>query len=213
MPDTRKPSRPSKDPRVDSSPPPREEVPLARGFVRPSQPSESVGTTRVASLEAELDRIRAERASEADEAAGMLVQIAESDRMRAAAQTKATAASERAEALRADLDHASHRISELEAEVDALRQQWAQSEARLSEAQETMSSALGLLEAMERREEMASSLRARALRDAVQALGRSMPPPPSHPEAEERPASGVESTVEVLGTQDLDWDMALGDSD
>ena len=159
----------------------------------------------------------------------MLVRIAESERMRVAAQSQAVEASDRIENLATDLERARQRVAELEEEVAGIRQQWALSEERLSAARDTMSSALGVLEAMERREEMATSMRARAMREAVRALGGE---PESHgtplePARGADPASGThpasasvappssgrdqaaESTVEILGTHELEWDMDM----
>ncbi len=87
MPDTRKPSRAVRDPRADSqSPPRRDESPLGRPTVRPGESSTMPVGSRVASLEAEIERLRAERAIDADETANMLLRIVESDRMRADAE-------------------------------------------------------------------------------------------------------------------------------
>src|SRR5689334_3695503 len=122
MPETRKPSRPTRDPRIDSSPPSaRDETPLARppASSRHALPHSASSDARVAALEAELERLRAERATEADEFASMLVQIAESDRMRAAAQTMASEARERAGAIQADLDRALQRETAAQAGATA----------------------------------------------------------------------------------------------
>jgi hypothetical protein len=206
MPDTRKPSRPSRDPRLDSTPP------AALGET-PLGPSSSAATVpppgaRVATLQAEVERLRAERETDADETAGMLVQIAESDRMRAAAQSEAMVAGERVGALAADLDEARLRVLALEAEVAGLREQWSLSEARLSTARETISAALTLLEEMDRREELAASMRTRTMRDTLRALGRAAEGDAKATPSGE-PASGPESSVEIVGTHDLEWDFDL----
>jgi hypothetical protein len=167
----------------------------------------------MASLQAEVERLRAERATDADETAGMLVQIAESERMKAAAQSHAAEAEGRADVLRADLDQAHTRIDELEAEVEGLRRSWAASEQQLSAVRGSMETALALLEDMERREEMAASLRARGMRDALQTLARSArepadaKPPSSGPEA-----PILESRVEIIGG-DADFDIDLAESE
>ncbi len=208
MPDTRKPSRPSRDPRLDSSPP------AALGEA-PLGPTSSAATVpppraRVATLQAEVERLRAERETDADETAGMLVQIAESDRMRAAALSEAMVAGERVGALAADLDEARLRVEALEAEVAGLREQWSLSEARLCTARETISAALTLLEEMDRREELAASMRTRTMRDTLRALGRAADhEAKTTPSAE--PASGPESSVEIVGTHDLEWDFDLAE--
>jgi len=168
----------------------------------------------LASLQAEVERLRTERETDADETAGMLVQIAESDRMRAAAQSEATAAATRATALQTDLDEARRRIDALEVEVAGVREQWSLSEARLSAARETMSTAFGLIESMERRDEMAASIRAKAVRDALRALQ-------NHDAADrdakvapgDEPAAGPASSIEIVGAHDLEWDLDLAGSE
>ena len=211
MPDTRNPSRPSRDPRLDSAPPAAlGELPLGPTAAVTAPPPGG----RVATLQAEVERLRAERETDADETAGMLVHIAESDRMRAAAQSQAMVAGERAGALESDLDEARGRIDALEVEVAGLREQWSVSESRLRTAREAISSALTLLEEMDRREEMGASMRARAMRDTLRALGRE-----ARDAAErdanaapgEEPASGPQSTVEIVGTHDLEWDYDIAE--
>jgi chromosome segregation ATPase len=268
MPGTPRSLRPSRDSRMDSTPPSRpDEVPLGRRSARPTlapqQPEYPVQARegRMALLEAELERLRSERASEADETAGMLVHIAESERMRVSAQVQAVEAGERAGVLEARLEEARQRIDELEVALGGARSQWAASQAELTSAQtelasaleqltsvhaqfastreqltsanaeltaeraqltsvhaqlgsareqltsahESMASALEMLEEMERREEMAASMRARGLRDAVRALGRDNASP-----APERVSVSPESTVEIVGTHDVDWDLEVG---
>ena len=157
--------------------------------------------------------MRAERESDADETAGMLVQIAESERMRTVAQSQAAIASERVEALQSDLAAARSRVAALEGEVAGLREQQSLAEARLSSTRETIALAVGLLEEMQRREELASSMRARAVRDTLRTLGRAVENPPAHAPPGEQ-ASGPESTVvEIVGTHDLEWDLALAESE
>jgi hypothetical protein len=210
MPDTRKPSPPSRDPRLDSKPP----AALGEAPLGPTPYATTVPPTgRVASLQAEVERLRAERESDADETAGMLVQIAESERMRAAAQSQAVIASERVGALQSDLAAAIARVGTLEVEVAGLREQWSLAEARLSGARETIATALTLLEEMQRREEMASSMRARSVRDTVRALGRAAEDTQAKaPPADE--ASGPESSIiEIVGTHDLEWDLDLAESE
>jgi chromosome segregation ATPase len=196
MPDTRRPPRSSRDTRIDSTPPAAlDEAPLGRVHTRPTLvPAEG----RVASLQAEVERLRSERASDADETAGMLVHIAESERMRAAALSEAVEAGERAGALQANLESARRRIEELERELAGIRTQWALSKSQLSSAHQTMASALGVLEEMERREEMASSMRSRGLRDALRALGRDG-------------ATAPDSSVEIIGVHEMEWELDLAD--
>jgi hypothetical protein len=207
MPDTRNPSRPSRDPRLDSKPPAAlGETPLASSPYGATIPP----TGRVASLQAEVERLRAERESDADETAGMLVQIAESDRMRAAAQSQAVVASERVEAMQSDLDEARSRVDALEVEVAGLREQWSLAESRLGAARETIATALALLEEMQRREELTSSMRARSVRDTLRALGHAAGNAETKAPPGDR-ASGPESSVEIVGTHDLEWDLDLAE--
>jgi chromosome segregation ATPase len=173
--------------------------------------STSIPAGRVASLQAEVERLRAERETDADETAEMLVQLAESDRMRAAAQSEAVMASERIGSLQTDLDEAMRRVEALEAEVAGLRDERAVAESRLRNTRETIAAALSLLEDMERREEMAASLRARGVREAMRALGQGRERQPAAGEADQ--ASGPESSIEVVGTHDLEWDMDIAESE
>jgi chromosome segregation ATPase len=126
--------------------------------------------------------------------------------MRAAAQSQAMEAGERVEALASDLEAARSRVDALEVEVAGLREQWSLAEARLSTARETISTALALLEEMQRREEMTSSMRARSVRDTLHALGRGAADAESKAPPSDR-ASGPESSVEIVGTHDMDWDL------
>ena len=208
MPDTRKPSRPSRDPRLDSEPPSA----LDEALLAPSSlPPTLAPTARVASLQAEVERLRAERDSDADETAGMLVQIAESERMRAVAQSQALMASERLEALQSDLAEARSRAVALEVEVTGLRQQHSLAQARLLRAREAIAQAVTLLEEMQRREEMATSMRARSLRDALHSLGQMAEDSEAKAPPSDR-ASVRESTIEIVGTHDLEWDLDLAES-
>jgi chromosome segregation ATPase len=219
MPDTRRPSPLSRDARIDSTPPPAiAEAPLGRLLARPSLAPDG----RVASLEAEVQRLRSERANDADETAGMLVHIAESERMRAAAYSEAVEAGERAGTLRAHLESARRRIDELELELGGMRTKWALSEAQLSSARETMTSALGMLEEMERREEMAASMRARGLREALRALARDardedrptpdagFPSGETSASSQGQASSAPESSVEIVGVHE-EWELDLAE--
>jgi chromosome segregation ATPase len=165
----------------------------------------------VASLQAEVERLRAERETDADETAEMLVQIAESDRMRAAAQSEVTVAAERIGSLQADLDESQRRVQALEAEVAGLREARSLAESRLRNTRETIAAALSLLEDLERREEMAASLRARGVKEAMRALGGRREGQSTGAEAEQ--ATGPESSIEVVGTHDLEWDMDIAGSE
>jgi hypothetical protein len=93
----------------------------------------------------------------------MLVRIADAERLRAAAEA---------------------RCSELDAQLAEMRQRAAAAEAQLGGTRSTMTSALAMLDELERREEMAASVRARTLgqaRAALQGQGRTAPPPPESP--------------------------------
>jgi chromosome segregation ATPase len=110
-------------------------------------------------LEAEIERLKAARAEDADLAAEMLVRIAEAERQRMAAQA---------------------RCAELEAEVAQTRDRAAAAEARFEGNRMTMASAVAMLDELERREEMAASIRTRSIAQARAALlgqGRTAPPP------------------------------------
>jgi hypothetical protein len=166
----------------------------------------------VASLQAEVERLRAERECDADETAGMLVQIAESERMRTVAQSQVVIASERVEALESELAEARSRVAALEGEAAGLRELRSLAEARLSSARELIATAVALLEEMQRREELASSMRTRAVRDTLRALNGAAEDPIAQAPPEER-AAGPESSVEIVGTHDLEWDIALAESE
>jgi hypothetical protein len=115
---------------------------------------------RTASLEAEVERLKAARAEDADVTAEMLVRVAEAERLRLAAQSRATT---------------------LEAELVEARQLKVAAEARVQGTRSQMAAALELIEELERREEMAASLRTRTIaqtRSALQGLGRTAPSPP-----------------------------------
>jgi chromosome segregation ATPase len=112
-----------------------------------------------AALEAEVERLKTARAEDADLAAEMLVRVAEAERLRMAAQT---------------------RVSELEAALVEARRAAASAQARFEGMRPTMSTALELIEELERREEMAGSLRTRTIqqvRTVLQGQGRTAPPP------------------------------------
>lgn len=89
-------SRPVRDQRSDGStlPPPYEEAPLAR--VLPRAAAESTAT-RITGLQAEIARLQAERASDADQTAEILVRIAGAERAKTEAQATLEVMSRRAE--------------------------------------------------------------------------------------------------------------------
>lgn len=166
---------------------------------------------KVANLEAEVERLRAERATDADETAGMLVRIVESDRMRSAAQVIAVEAKERAGALQADLNRAMQRIESLERQLDEL-------EHEVRAMRGTISGACGMLEDLQRREEIAASLRTRSVRDLLSTLANAAGAIGGSNEGGDQgggaasghgPAGSTpESSVEIVGTHEWDLDMA-----
>jgi predicted RNase H-like nuclease (RuvC/YqgF family) len=211
------PARPSRDPRIDSTPPASfDEAPLAHlqhvahTF---SRPTAAPPNERLANLEAEVVRLRDELASDADDTAGMLVKIAESERLRVsvhamaieagaragALETELERASQRVRSLEGELERTSQRVRALEVELEGLRSQWSLSEARLSVSRRATEAALALIEELERREEMAAGIRARTVRDALQALrGDTIPP-----------ESSVEVTRGPDSAPDAEWDLDL----
>ncbi len=167
------PSRPSKplgtpeghrplvrDPRSDSSPPSaREENPL--GAHRGRQTSDPMAM-RVAGLEAEVERLRAQHASDSDHIADMLLSLADAEKRKADSLARAS--------------EAEHRLAATRAATAAV---------------------LNLLEDLERREEMATGVRARTIDEARRTLTSERPGPmgsrgirSSPPEPDEPPASG-----------------------
>jgi NADH dehydrogenase [ubiquinone] 1 alpha subcomplex assembly factor 7 len=84
---------PARDPRLDSAPPATDDGPIP--------PSAS---PRVAALEAEVARLKAERSADADDLAQMLVRIAEAERKRRAAEDRSTELAARARSLEATLE-------------------------------------------------------------------------------------------------------------
>jgi len=149
----------------------------SRPSMRPGasqRPSSRPGFDRSIVLEGEIERLKIARAEDADVTAAMLVRLAETERLRVAAQK---------------------RCSDLEAELGQMRQRAAAAEARLEGTRMTMTSAVTMLEELERREEMAGSIRTRTLSQARATLkgqGQTAPPPPESPfdAAWELPPSG-----------------------
>jgi len=195
------PARLTRDPRIDSTPPSAlDETPLAplhvaHAFSRPPR------FERLANLEAEVERLRGELANDADDTAGMLVRIAESERRHVTAHALAIDARERATVLEAELANAHERMRELELELAGLREQWSLAEARLGAAREAIGGALGLVEELERREEMAASIRTRTIRDTLGALRGDAPPVPA------QSSVGVASAHDA--PRDGDWELDL----
>jgi hypothetical protein len=156
-------TRPAAPSRTPGSRPSVRPVTGARSSLRPgasARPSSRPSFDRSVTLEAEIERLKAARAEDADVTAAMLVRMAEAERTRLAAQT---------------------RCSELEAELVQMRQRAAAAEARFEGTRMTMTSVVGMLDELERRDEMAASIRSRTFaqaRAALQGQGRTAPPPP-----------------------------------
>src|ERR1700690_190321 len=137
---------PQRDPRVERSstgapgaavPPPRTGQPQREAPQRqePSLPGIGIVPPRIAALETELARLGEERGAEADELARMLVRIAEAERVRAAAEQRASVLSERVLELEAECEQSRR---DLEATRHLLR--------RGAEAAEMASRRAGLAE-------------------------------------------------------------------
>lgn len=177
---------PFKDPRIDSSPPPREEEVLSPSPRRASlpripaasrPPAESIAV-RVAGLEEELDRLRAERAEETDQIADVLVRIAEAERARAAAEQRVAELRETTRILEAQLAEAKEAAdaeATLDVELQMTRERCTLLEA---EVERTRAQTERTTDAMRRAEEaaLASSRRAelaeQAAADAANSLNR-----------------------------------------
>ena len=105
---TKRPARPSRqpsrDPRIDSTPPPREET----AYRVSSRPSVNAMPVRIAALEAEVARLKEERSEEADNLAAMLVRVAE-------VETARTLATQRAQGLEKRIAELNEQIAEMQA--------------------------------------------------------------------------------------------------
>jgi chromosome segregation ATPase len=120
----------TRDPRIDSTPPPGD-----IGSVHP--------VSRVSALESELARVRDEREAEADDLAAMLVRIAEAERAKATSARAAAELDERVHMLAAQLEEmeaaratwAAAQGTEATSELAILRQQLVEAEERLTESQ------------------------------------------------------------------------------
>jgi len=111
-----------RDPRTDSAPPARDDMPVQASTRPPS--------ARIALLEAELARVNQERADEADDLATMLVRIADAERAKAASELLAKELAERVTTLDAQLGELKDpppstepdpRVRELASDLDAAR--------------------------------------------------------------------------------------------
>ena len=118
---------PLRDARNDSTPPvPREEA-FGRGaprVLRPAKPDAAdPSAVPIVALESDVARLRAERASDADEMGAMLVRVAASDRAREAAEARASGLEKWAEELEAKVAEARTRGDELEEELARVRRE------------------------------------------------------------------------------------------
>jgi chromosome segregation ATPase len=173
MSETNKPKRPhSKSARARSRPPPRdprvEDVEIPRDVVAEARPLEArpradALTARIASLETELARLKEDREADADQVARMLVRIAAAERAKAEAEHRAELAEREAAKERADLEQA-------KAEMQSDRSRFTDLEAKLATASATLARATGLIEEIERREELTASMRVRSLEQARRVL-------------------------------------------
>jgi hypothetical protein len=112
-PKSARPRARARDPRVDTSPPPREEAPLRRiPHSIPSKANESAGA-RIAALELEISRLRETHAADADGVAEMLVRVADLERERATAQEKADRCEREVIQARLRVEESEARIAEL----------------------------------------------------------------------------------------------------
>lgn len=157
---------PPRDPRADSDPPASsEEVPL-QAFPRipSSRPRGSDPPARVTALEAEVARLLGERAHDADQLGEMLVRIAAAERARASAETRAAVAEQQVLALRAEVAQLRARCAQIEAEDWEVQE----STRRLAPPQadavrDGLARVAGILDELERREQMAAGLRTRTV--------------------------------------------------
>ena len=180
MQDWGKPRRPNREVRERSGPAPRdpradsdrpaapEEAPLVSGRP-PSRPrTDAIG--RIAALEAEIERMKSERAHDADQMGEMLVRVATVERTRAAAENRAVAAELQAGDLRAELAQLKARCAQLEAEAWEAQESSRQLPVDPDAARDTAARVASIIDELERREEMAAGLRARTLEQIRQAL-------------------------------------------
>jgi chromosome segregation ATPase len=145
-----------------------------------SRPKGDAGA-RLVALEADVQRLTTERAHDADQIGEMLVRIAAAERARASAESRAAAAEQQAAAMRAEVAHLEARCAQLEADA------WEVSEStrRVSVPQadvvrDALARLSGIVDELDRREEMAAGLRARTIEQLRQTLAE-VDAPPSPP--------------------------------
>jgi hypothetical protein len=120
-----------RDQRSDGStiPPPQEEAPLARVF---SRAATEPATGRITALQAEIARLQAERASDADQTAEMLVRIAAAERAKAEALATLEVMSQHAELAEKSAVNASAALERARADMEVDRTQVVELEAKLA---------------------------------------------------------------------------------
>lgn len=139
----------------------------------------------MATLQADLERFKSERASDADHVAQMLVRLAGAERAREAAerateaaQQHAAAADQRAAALSAEVDRLRTRCSQLEAESwNPAGGSARDAHARLEAVRDAVARVTAMIDELDRREEMAAGIRARTVEQVRQALAEIEAPP------------------------------------
>jgi hypothetical protein len=136
-------SRSVKDPRVDSTPPEADEDDPAEPS--PSQPADPAG--RIAALQASLERLRSERAADADQIAEMLVRSATVERTRAAAEACVADVEQRLLEMGSALDAAREDLRHREDELMAVSKRAEIAEKAASDAVEALGKARATLEA------------------------------------------------------------------
>jgi hypothetical protein len=117
---------PPRDNRLDSSPPAPRPEPAARTIGRAARTTrvELVGeSVPIADLQLDVARLRAERASDADELGAMLVRVAASDRARDVAEKRAAALEKWVEELEGKVAAARTRGDELEIELVRMKRE------------------------------------------------------------------------------------------
>jgi chromosome segregation ATPase len=135
----------------------------------PSRPrTDAIG--RIAALEAEVARLKAERSHDADQMGEMLVRVATVERTRAAAENRAVAAEMQAGDLGAELAQLKARCAQLEAEAWEAQESSRQLPVDPDAARDAATRVATIIDELERREEMAAGLRARTLEQMRQAL-------------------------------------------
>ncbi|MGH7436824.1 MAG: hypothetical protein ACRENE_14215 [Polyangiaceae bacterium] len=121
-------------------------------------------------LEAEIARLKGERAQDADQMGEMLVRVATAERTRAAAENRAVAAELQAGDLRAEVAQLRARCAQLEAEAWEAQESSRRLPVEPDAVRDAAARVAGIIDELERREEMAAGLRARTLEQIRQAL-------------------------------------------